>query len=183
MIHWRQAAMAFIVLCLTLEAAMAQKGKLTLLPEEGAIELVSPVGRWPEFAAGQKRRMHVWHDNGTWHFRSTCGGNATVFDGTVTLDKGRVRVVGGDGELEDRGKEGNVKNPKKADYFRLMPNGLAFRLQSFGKLDGLDFTVPKEAKTIRFEFRVNNESNPEFIFIGANGEHPKMAAFVLKAHP
>jgi hypothetical protein len=168
---------AFVVIVAMAQNAIAQKAKVA------PIEAVSPVGRWAEFAAGQKRRVHVWYSDGVWHFRCTCGVNPTVFDGTVTLDKGSAQIVGGEGEFEQRGKAGKVTNPKNADYVQAMPGGIGFRFQCIGKLNGLDFTVSKEAKTIRFEFAVNNESKAEYIFIGASGAQPVSAAFNLPAHP
>ena len=187
MLDFRHGGVALLGMALLLgspQSGWAQKAKDSLFPPDKAgLELVSPLGRWPDFASGQKRRVHVWYAEASWHFRCTCGSNATTFDGAVTLDKGGIQILGGDGELEQRGADGNVKNPNKADYVRLTPNGMGFRFQSFGKLDGLDFTVPKEAKKIRFEFVVNNESKAEYIFIGATGAHPSEAAFTLKAHP
>ena len=163
----------------------AQKAKDTLIPAKRGVFIdgASPFGRWPQFAAGQKRRVHVWYEEGIWHFRCTCGINATAFDGTITLDKGRLQIVGGDGEFEQKDATGSVKNPRKADYLEQTPNGIAFRFQCVGNLDGLDFTVPKEAKTIDFAFLVNNESKAEFIFIGAAGTNPSKAKFTLSAHP
>ena len=67
--------------------------------------------------------------------------------------------------------------------FLMTPRGAVFRFQAAGKLDGLDFTVPKEAKTIHFEFVVDNDPRAEYIFIGATGGHPSKSAFTLPAHP
>jgi hypothetical protein len=152
-------------------------------PTKEQVEWISPKGRWPEFEQGQQRRVHVWYDeNQVWHFRCTAR-NPITFDGTVTLDKGRLQIVGGDAAREQRGKEGKVTNPGKADYVRLTPRGVAFRFNARGTLDGLDFVVPKEAKTVRFEFVVNGERKAEYIFVGSEGAHPSAPAFVLPAHP
>ena len=180
---WQRAALIVVAVASLVQPVAAQKRKSKLAPAESTVEIVSPNGRWAEFAAGQKRRVHVWHEDGVWHFRCTCGVNATTFDGGVSVDKGDVQIVGGEGDFEQRGKAGKVLNPKNADYVQMLPNGMRFKFQCVGKLNGLDFRVPKEAKTIRFEFLVNNEAKAEYIFIGAVGANPSKPAFLLPAHP
>jgi hypothetical protein len=175
--------MSLFVVASAAEHCVAQKRKSKLVPSASTIENVSPIGRWAEFSAGQKRRVHLWYEEGVWRFRCTCGINATVFDGSATVDKGTIQIVGGDGDFEQRGKAGKLLNPKNADYVQFGPAGMAFRFQCVGKLNGLDFTAPKEAKTIRFEFVVNGESKAEYIFIGAVGANPSKSSFLLPAHP
>jgi hypothetical protein len=143
-----------------------------------------PVGRWPKFEQGQKRRVHVWFEDEVWHLRCTCSKNdKSRFDGTVTADKGQIRVVGRVGNEPAFDKAGKVSNAKYVDYVQATPNGFAFLIRSSGKLDGIDFTAPKEAKTIRFQILVDRDPLAAYIFVGPKGEHPKEAEFVLDAHP
>ena len=77
------AVLGLIFVASMLNPAWAQKRKTKVASSAPVPELVSPNGRWAEFAAGQKRRVHLWHEDGVWHFRCTCGVNATVFDGAA----------------------------------------------------------------------------------------------------
>jgi hypothetical protein len=91
--------------------------------------------------------------------------------------------VGGAGNVPAIGKAGKISNAKFADYVQAIPKGVAFLLRSAGKLDGIDFTVPKDATKIRFEILVDSDESPTYIFIGPKGEHPSSSTFVLDAHP
>lgn len=156
----------------------------TIPLDKQGIELLNANGRWAKFEQGQKRRVHVWHEDEVWHFRCTCSkGEKSRFDGTVTVDRGQLQIVSSIGNVPAFGKSGKVTNAKYADYVQAIPNGVAFCLRSAGKLEGLDFTVPKEAKKVRFEFQVDGDPLSAYIFVGPNGDHPAKASFILDAHP
>jgi hypothetical protein len=157
-----------------LDAARGQSSKAPGAAPQ--VVTISPEGRWSRFEQGQKRRVHVWHDDQGWHIRCTCNRKEpTEFVGKVTVDKPPLKLTSGDAE--------KARKARKADFIQKVRNGLAFRFKTSGKLDGIDFNVPREATILQFEFRVDRDNKAEYIFIGRTGQHPRAATFALPANP
>ena len=95
--------------------ALAQKKSTVRLATPKLLhENVSPIGKSPKFKVGQDKHIHVWFENDVWHFRCTTGIVPRQIDGIVTVDKGQVQIVGGEGQYEELGPQGKLTNAKEA---------------------------------------------------------------------
>jgi hypothetical protein len=154
------------------------KGKLK--PPATAVEKPDPEGRWPKYKVGQPQRFIVWHDNDGWHVRTTSAARA-IFTGTIKLSEGRIEKITGFDDLE----RARGKNTKDADFGRVNVERtrIDFRFVTNGKEDSFDFTVSEQATELEFTLRIDNAEQPEHVFIGKQGQHPKKASFKLPARP
>jgi len=143
----------------------------------GGKQQFDPNGEPKGFKAGEPARYAVWHTKGVWHLRTTTAKKPHHF-------KGKVFVEGGgtfDGIqsilLETKGKYEDywVVHPKKHE--------IAFDFKTDRGVDGIDFEVTKDAKTLHFNLHIDGKHYAEKIFIGKGNHHPDSDPFNLPAHP
>lgn len=166
------------IFCLGLALAVAASA----LHADDKPETLDPEGKWPRYAVGQPRRVHVWHSGDSWHVRTTTRKNQTVnFTGMVKIVGGVMTDIGGFGGLET----GKGKKPEQrlrtGDWgtWNKEKTQLQFKFSTKGMEDGFDFKVSDKAESVEFSFSAPASE----IFIGKNGQHPSTSSFTLPAHP
>ncbi len=138
------------------------------------------VGRPEQFRQGVGDAYGVWLDGGIWNLQTTSRDRGkekrAVFTGSVRVD--RDKIIGAFQGLERKKKKAN------SDFLVVHKDqkGFDFRFATFGKSDGVDFKVGKNARTITFTLLVDGDDNPKRILIGASGARPEKGTFTLPAH-
>jgi len=133
-------------------------------------------GEPKDFQRGLTCRYAVWHDTHGWHLRTTTAQKKHRF-------KGHIEVIGGtfttvrSFHLEKKGK--------LDDHWKLGPNRhrLTFDFETDEGMDGIDFHVSKDAKTIRFHLHIDGKDHVRHVFVGHAGVHPEHMPFAVPAHP
>lgn len=135
---------------------------------------LNPKGKPAGMKAGQVHRYFVWHDKNGWHVRTTTAQRKHRFEGSIRVKGGKFTSVTG-AKLEE----------KRDDWWKLgkASKMLTFDVGTDRGLDGFDFTVNAKADEIEFKMKVDDEEHADWIYIGADDEHPEGATFSLAAHP
>ncbi len=124
-------------------------------------------GRPDIYDPGEMMGYFVWHDHHGFHVRTTTRGSEHHFSGEISTNG---RIVGADGvRLEEN------------DHYRVSPHQhkLKFDLDTQGGQDGLNFHIAGGDK-VTFELYVDGHRvNPNRIFIGDRGLHPREGEFTL----
>jgi hypothetical protein len=137
---------------------------------------LDPRGKPKQFDKGNLTGYAVWHSPKGWHLRTTTDTKKHRFRGTITVEGGTFGKIHSshlekEGRLEDHWKVG----PKR--------HQLNFEFDTNKGIDGVDFTVAKEADLIRFDLHIDGKEAPGRTFVGSDGDHPRGMPFHLLAHP
>ncbi len=138
---------------------------------------IDPHGHPKQFTKGHNAAYALWHEKGKgWRLRTTTHRYENHFRGSITVEGGTI--VHAHGHMLE--KEGRL-----ADHWQLGPNRqrLTFNFKTDKGIDGINFTVSKAAKAIRFNLHVNGKHAAHLIYVGHTGGHPKHDPFALPAHP
>lgn len=132
-------------------------------------------GQPKNFKPGEGNGFWIWHDDGTWHIRTTGGGKG------AHQFVGKIEVIGGD-VVDLKGKKGEYSG-KNADRYVFTRTTIVFDFKTNEGTEGLNFQVSPGASGLKFSLALDGEANPKHIFIGKDGDHPAAAVFTLPAHP
>ncbi|HKB39767.1 MAG TPA: hypothetical protein VKD72_25245 [Gemmataceae bacterium] len=138
--------------------------------------VLDAIGEPRDFHRGETVRYALWHDQHGWHLRTTTREKKHGFKGTIEVEGGTLERVHSF-RLE---KEGRL-----ADHWKLGPQHrcVTFDFETDGGIDGINFRVSKEAKSLRFNLHIDGKHERERIYIGQGGQHPRNDPFTLPAHP
>jgi hypothetical protein len=153
-----------------------------------ADDALDPFGKPKQFKQSKRAVYGVWYEDGAWHLRMTSKDGKGKGKGKGKNDRvtfnGSVKVAGDRliGEFQGLEKAKRVRN---ADWILPHVNGRGFDYQfaTFGKTDGVTFTVGPNAQSITFKLLFEGIGDPMRILIGRRGAHPAKAEFTLPAHP
>jgi hypothetical protein len=148
-----------------------------------ADESPDPIGRPDGFKDGKRKMAAIWFEDGKWNLRMTSRDNPGKKDERVIF-KGSVRVEG-DRLIREFQALDTAKKAKDADWYLPHKDGKGFDFQfaTFGKTDGVNFKVGKEATSITFRLRIDGNDDPKQILIGKKNQNPEKADFTLPAQP
>ncbi len=140
------------------------------------VQAIDPNGRPKQFEAGELTGYAVWHSKKGWHIRTTARTKRHHFKGSIHTDDGTFVTAHGY-NLE--------KSGKLADHWKMGPRRMTIRFDfaTADGIDGIDFTVSKETRLVRFNLHIDGKHQPTHIFIGQKGKHPDDDPFNLVAHP
>ena len=143
-------------------------------------ETIDAKGKPKDFKPGLSPRYAIWYDDAGWHFHATTNtAGATEFAGRIDVVGGKITIdlkdpapkTGADGQ-----KEPEVKSESKGYNFTYKVNR--------GEENATRFRPDPDVTALKFDLKINGEAaDPEAIFVGAKGEHPKAATFTLTVPP
>jgi hypothetical protein len=172
------AATAFVgVLLVTALLVLSEEGAERAAAAQGKKGPLDPRGEPEGFKAGLTARYAIWHGKQGWHLRTTTGKKAHDFQGKITVVGGQFENVTSH-ELEKKGKARDrwtLTEPGK--------NEINFTFKTHNHIDGINFRVTAGATKIRFDVTIDGKADPETVYVGRNGLHPKKMPFALEAHP
>ena len=107
------AGAAVALLGVATNRARAQKSpdKASLVPPV-SLESLSPQGRWLEFKAGQKRRVHLWHEAGSGTFAARVESTRPRSMGASALIKVRSASLAAKATMSSGGKPASSLIPR-----------------------------------------------------------------------
>jgi hypothetical protein len=165
------AAFAGLVVVVCAADGPSQEGKKAKANDG----IVTDWGKPTAYEPGKITAVWVWHDDGTWYFRTTGG------DKKPHKFQGTIEVVGGK-LLDLRGKKGEYGS-KYPDRYVFTPSAIAFDFETADGVDGLNFAVDAGAAGLKFTVAIDGEASPKHVRIGKASDHPAAAVFTLPAHP
>jgi hypothetical protein len=158
----------------------------------------------PSFKEGRDLGYYVWTDGDTWHVRWTTMGAKRRFTGTVTADGGDLKSL----KRIDVETERKVIRPGRAPHVVRGPRGRArgvaggrpavvatreqdhiemdgdrrirFNAQTDDDIDGYDFKVTRDVRTLRFVLEIDGASKPTDVEGGRTNHHPAQNPFVVQ---
>ncbi len=157
-------------------AVLVLAGVLVAAPQPDKKPHLDPHGEPKGLVAGHPRSYFVWHDAHGWHLRSTTEKVKHQFKGHIEVEGGTIEKIHSY-KLE---KTGELADQWKLDSSK---HGVKFDFETDGGIDGINFHVSKDAKSIRFKLLIDGKEQTEHIHIGRAGHHPKDNPFTLPAHP
>ncbi|HVJ68475.1 MAG TPA: hypothetical protein VM510_10845 [Caulifigura sp.] len=153
-------------------------------PDEAKLNVlqVDPVGRpvlGPKKAQGP--RYLIWQADGQWHLRTRSSADQATFRGTVTVRDGKVTEIGNFEDLETRKRaKRNIQDAGKLNAAR---DRIAFEFRTSVGEDGFDFTLGPGATALEFDLKIDEEPNPEKVYLGRKAVSPPKGKFLLAADP
>ena len=138
-------------------------------------EVIDAKGKPKDFKPGLSPRYAIWYDDAGWHFHATTNtAGATEFTGRIDVVGGKISI-----DLKDRKAKGPAPKkgaePKGYDY--------SFKVDR-GAENATRFRPDADVTALKFDLKINGKAaDPEAIFVGAKGEHPKAATFTLTVPP
>ena len=165
--------------CLPLAPFVAVLLSLPLFAEDGAVIVVNPVGEPRGLTQGNAVRYFLWCDAEGWHVRTDSGGKPHVFNGSLSVQGGKITAISDFENLEAG------KRKKKADLgiVNNAKNQITFKFTTSKKRDGFDFQVDESAKEIRFHFLIDGKTAPHRVLIGPASQPAPTDVLILPAHP
>lgn len=137
-----------------------------------------PIDAWyrpDESIVKNRARYYVWYDSSGWHVRC-CAVRNRVFNGTVTIENGRIKAC-----LPVGLKEKTQKDSWTLSKDRLK---VAFTFETSTKSDGVDLVVEGDEGKIKFDLAISpDKQTGAQVFIGRNQQHPPSNPFTLPAIP
>lgn len=119
----------------------------------------------------------VWHDDNTWHFRTTGGGKGKHhFQGKIEVAGGRFENL--------KGKKGEFSGGLVDRYAYNAENTvIAFDFKTDDGVDGLNFKVAPPTAVLKFTLWYDGKEDPAHIRIGRASDRPASATFTAPADP
>lgn len=145
----------------------------------------------PTFAEGVELGYYLWKEGDTWHIRWTTRGQKRQFSGSVVAEGGELKslkridveterrvlypgraprvVYGPRGKAHVRGGKAPVVVSREEDKIEKDgDNKILFFTRTDDDIDGFDFKVDKNVKTLRFMLEIAGQSHPQNVEIGKN---------------
>jgi hypothetical protein len=158
----------------------------------------------PAFKEGRDLGYYVWSDGDTWHVRWTTMGARRHFRGTVVAEGGELKSL----KRIDVETERKVIRPGRAPHVVRVPRGrvkgvaggrpavvatkvedhiemdgdsrIRFNAQTDDDIDGYDFKVSNDVKTLRFVLEIDGASRAADVEAGRGNKHPPQNPFVVQ---
>lgn len=149
------------------------------MAETPTFEQVDPTGKPNGYKTGLSARYAIWHEGGTWHFRTTTNNDdSKVFSGTLEVIGGKMANLI---PIKPEGK----KAKKNLDYasWNAASTILKFSFTTGKGQDGFDLQLSDKATALKFSLMVDGKEVTKQIFLGSKNSHPSSATFTLPAHP
>ena len=138
-------------------------------PQGPAMKMAQGIanGEPSEVKPGQGTELWIWrtNDTGVWHVLSTTEGYRHSYRGLVQGASSPITWY-----QDDRIELGDSMGKHQ--------DGLVFRFETAGHLDGLTF-VPEDHGCVRFHVTVDERPQPDRIFVGPQGAHPPSDHFEI----
>ncbi len=170
-------------------------------PSARAAELSSFDGR-PAFREGSDRGYFVWREGDKWHVRWTTKGTLRRFTGRVEAEGGDLdslkridveeesrviahgrpsRVVRGPrGRVRVRGGRGPVVATREQDKIEKDGSSrITWVARTDADIDGFDFEVEKEVRSLRFVLEIEGESKASEVEVGKSNQRVEQNPFTV----
>ena len=162
---------------MTVRACLALSAVLVAAPAavaDSPPETIDAKGKPKDFKPGLSPRYAIWYDDAGWHFHATTNAaGATEFSGRIDVAGGKITI-----DLKDppKAKGPESKTESKGYNFSYKVNR--------GVANATRFRPDAEVTALKFDLKSDGKAaDPESIFVGAKGEHPKAATFTLTVPP
>jgi hypothetical protein len=138
-------------------------------------------GRPQNFKEGEVTGYALWHDAKGWHLRMATTGKAHRFRGHIYVQNGHTK----NGTFSEIRSLRGGKEETLAKHWKVHPkrDQLFFDFSTGEAVDGIDFTLSKEAFQLQVDLQLDGKAAFDHIFIGGKGTHPPGMPFVVPAHP
>jgi hypothetical protein len=140
---------------------------------------VDPVDKPRQYHVGASKRYCIWYDKDGWHMHTTTTKELHRFKGSIHVEGGNFAYFSGGSALEAKKKSKN----KDYGYFNQDRGTWTFDYTTAGHEDVVNFKLSAGATRVRFFLKVDDQEDPELIFIGKDNKHPEKANFYLPARP
>jgi hypothetical protein len=158
----------------------------------------------PSFKEGRDLGYYVWSEGDTWHVRWTTTGAMRHFTGTVAAEGGDLKSL----KRIDVEEERKVIRPGRPPHVVRGPYGRArgvaggrppvvatreqdriemdgdrrirFNARTNDDIDGYNFKVTSDVRTLRFVLEIDGASRAADIEIGRNNRHPEQNPFIVQ---
>src|SRR5262245_5444078 len=176
----RPLLMTVAILACTLTHITAQDTDKNEKKKKAKAEPVGldPFGRPEGQINDQPARYYVWFENKSWKLRTTAK-VGRKFTGTIRLKDAKVKSCLSVGLKNDNQK----KTSTDAWQVNAARNELKFQFLTSKLADGFDLEVDGDEGQIEFELTIDNQKNPNWIFVGRGLQHPDKNPFSLPAIP
>lgn len=169
--------------CLVLSAVLVAA---TAAFADSPPEVTDAKGKPKDFKPGLSPRYAIWYDDAGWHFHATTNtAGATEFTGRIDVVGGKIAI-----DLKDPPKAKGPAPKKRADdkkepELKTESKGYNFSYKvNRGVENATRFHPDPDVTALKFDLKINGKAaDPEAIFVGAKGEHPKAATFTLTVPP